>query len=454
MARICNKCKTSNPDDAHYCGNCQARLDNKSWKLYDSDEQEKISKNLIRMVGENGRLSNSLLSMRKERDEYKQRVENLEKKIKNKGGSNWGCFFWIILIGIAGYFAYTYFFENKKEIGVYEVDGKYTLGYNSDDLVINEFYDSIDPNPYGHIWLTFDFEKNKIGCIYANDDNIQIHRPIYDHIYLGNNDVAFLLFGHDNYYMTYQGININLNDPYKVILYDNDPNYFSPDNVFPIVNSSGRYQLVNIEGKPVVDEEMLWIDRPCQGVITAEIKAGDETYYKIFDYQGKPLNDIKYPYIHGFSQGVSWAFMPTKDNKKSAYTIINTKGEPINHYFDLPIKDFRAFSNGTNGIGWYLSANDNHWHAVSKDGEEQFDVAADNVGYFSMGVAPVIKNNRLGFVNHKGKTVIDFKYQMPDNTSIFEVYFNKDSLLNVPVRYNNTSGYLKRNGTYQHIYKF
>lgn len=133
----------------------------------------------------------------------------------------------------------------------------------------------------------------------------------------------------------------------------------------------------------------------------------EDDYYGIINSKGKVITKADYEYIFGFNKNNLAVFV----NEDDEYGILNSKGKVIveaGKYGDIEqIED-----------GWFMAVDEDEETAyiLNERGKEVFSFEEDGDWYMindfaDNGLAPVVDEDEyIGFINRKGKLVIDCDY--------------------------------------------
>ncbi|MFC5468176.1 WG repeat-containing protein [Cohnella suwonensis] len=114
--------------------------------------------------------------------------------------------------------------------------------------------------------------------------------------------------------------------------------------------------------------------------------------------------------------------------KTGKYGVIDQKGKVIIpfQYSDIANvkevvwnEDIRIGSVETD-IGVYKVRSGKQYGLINNRGQNLGKFEWDEIGSFSGGMAPVVKNRKVGFVDRRGKLVIPLKYDLPSDKSVID----------------------------------
>ena len=442
----------NNPDEGHYCGKCGGNIAayGHVWRTYDS------SKYGTYVSSGNTVISNSRLN---ELTRYERKaMESPWKKVKewisdiwdniydyfDENGWKWGLGFCgvIALIGVIAALK-DCSSSSKKDLMRIEVDGKYGIGYDKDNLLVPAKYASIAEKPTGtNQWLINDPATGLEGLAYVTDSIRNVIEPEFDDVQIGYGRYSLLRKSprdvrHMGEYEYVAKDGKILNEfPFNGIKAVGTFNDFV---VFLDRNSNNQYQLYNRNLDKIGPEYNSMNPSFKDGVLIA--RGRDESV--LYDFTGNILTHTPLRYVKNFSDGVSWAYITKSDYQNDRVSLIDKYGKT---FFSVYANKNSYPVDFSEGIGWYKNTK-GLWVAVDKTGRELFDIGAYSVYPFTMGLAPVYKGSsyrdrKLGFVDKTGKTVIPFKYEATASLPIFD----SDSLMSVTL--DGKGGKLHRNGTF------
>lgn len=449
MSRKCSLCGFSgNPDEANYCGKCGKLLSNWNFKLYNASLQTPVYNSTLNNYKKYERQINSSW------------LFNIEDKIKtwwNKSGKEalqfwmWYSLFSAVLFGVTFLVVKSCSSDNK--IARIEINGKYGIGYNEEKLIVPAKYDSISSTGNGNQWLLYDKSTSNIGLAYVTDSVVNVLDPHtlkakainrnvngYSQIRLDGTN----MYEEGKYIIVTKGLLSNKTE-YKRLKY---PGYNDGNCIVATLSDDGMQMLGNdgmpIDGKTyfniVIDSDSMIRAIDYDKADTKRKSYGTTT---IHDYTGKQTSPKEFFGVNAFSDGVAWAYLTAQDRKNYSHSLIDRNGNVL---FKNKPNAIHCIGYG-DGIGWYSkSYNSKYFTAVDKNGNELFQIEAQYVYPFTMGLGPVYKgtsNQKLGFVDKTGKTVIPFKYK----SQYSNPHFGPDSLM-VGISLNDVEGKLHRNGTF------
>lgn len=445
----CGSCGCKNPDEGNYCANCgNVRIGKYGIKLY----QIVVNKSQYdQLVSSKNNLSRENMRLKKELEgTVGYKVKKIWKNLKGDDSTSetiGGIFVVIAIVGWLGSFIFTWCMT--KKLAVQEVNGKYGIGYNNEELLVKAMYDSISSKPIGNHWKLYDKKKNLIGVAYVTDSVQRVVEPAYTDVRKVGNDVAILGKQDENgseYNLFVQGILKN-KQPYKKIEY---PSYSIDDAKVFVAEKKDKKEVLLDKYGNVISPDYDYFRIKGDSVILAKKTSDKYPYirYELYDYDGAKLKIGEICDISSFSDKVAWAMLSESDYRNDVYSVIDNKGNVL---FKRKSK-YRGVENFSEGIGWWKSqsGSTDKWTAVDKSGKDLFEIEAKNliVYPYTMGVAPVekgssYKDSKLGFVDKQGKTIIPFVYT---KASSYLLYFDKDSLMLVSK--DGVKGKLHRNGTF------
>lgn len=122
--------------------------------------------------------------------------------------------------------------------------------------------------------------------------------------------------------------------------------------------------------------------------------------------------------------------------KDGLYGCVDTLGNKV---IDMKYRNEIYFSNN-NTPAIVQSADNFKWGVIKSDGTVAVDFIYDEVGSFENGLAAVLKDDKIGFINNKGLTVIPCKYEAEK--------FNGNYHIPSGYKFNGYSAAVKLNGKY------
>lgn len=406
MSKICSGCKATNPDKAHYCGNCGKPLE----KNYLGEiHYVVVEKNLNDYRKSR---SDDYDRLRRENDAFRKKKKNHAwDKIKDwwdelRGDdSTLETIGWmsglLIFVGFIVFLIWSWVSsDSEPELKRIEVDGKYGIGYDKDDLKVPALYDSISKEDYGSQW--FLRNGDKYGLAYVTDSVIRVVEPAYSGITRWENpELSVLRLDDKACDQYYKGQKVN-EKPYRFMAWKNG-------NALVATNEDFSVEIIGPEGNPIVNKKFTSVIIDEDTVMRATELRGKEYITTLYDWRGRKLTDKEFHGVNKFSEGVAWANVTHKDVMNSNYSLIDRKGNIL-----------YRFPSGARGWTMYP---------------------------FTMGLSPVVNaHGYLGFIDKTGYTVIDYKYRKANNSGIGYTSFRSDST--ITVKYEGKKGLLHRNGTF------
>lgn len=426
MAKKCSYCNfENNPDNAHYCGKCGKKVSGfyETWKLYNAYSYTPV-------------LNSTLTKYKQyEKDALSSPFSKFKKWISNNGDAivEYLIYFIIpaIIVGIS-------IWLSPKELTRIQIEGKYGVGYNKNDMLLSAKYDSIHSYHEGNQWFIYDKTNKLQGVAYVTDSITRVIEPKYTKR-SSTGDISLLEQKNEELYFAYKGLIVNT-EPYRTF---NWMGYLSQAECFLAQKRDGNWIFLDKTGKPFDDKEydFIGISREDKVIITSVKEHKYHRYlHTIHDYKGKQINNHIYHYMKGYSDGVTWTSLEREDYIANRYSVIDTKGNVL-----CKVINANRLVDFSEGIGFYSQTTNfksDKFVAIDKRGNELFKIDAGSVSPFTMGLAPVVKNSKLGFIDKTGKTIIPFKYSTYGTT----IKFKSDST--VQVKLNGKLGKLHRNGTF------
>lgn len=442
MSKVCKSCKASNPDSAHYCGNCGKPLE--------TDWNGGVNYSVVR-TSEYTYLKSQLDRIKRENEQMKKKLEsNIFKKIGNwwsdfKSSDTGGAVLGVsmIVIGVVafffiGYWLFTLFGGDKLER--IQVGDKYGVGYDKDNLKLEALYDTISPKDYGSQWMIMDKEKGLYGFAYVTDSVTKVVEPTYASYSVYQDGNVMMTRTDESFDHYYQGEKMN-GEPYK--------RYTPITGAYIVLRQDFSFDIIAHDGTPITNKRYSNMYFDNDSVVRAVEQRDREYITTLFDREGKPLTDKEFHGVREFSDGVAWANVELDDVRNSRYSLIDTRGNVL---FTLPEKVYsvREFSDG---VGFYkYDKSGSCWTAVDKSGKTLLTLPKEvwNVYPVTMGLIPVNdKSWKLGFVDMNGREVIPCKYK---KYYANDPEFNSsDSIMFVTL--DGVKGYLHRNGTFTPLEK-
>lgn len=335
---------------------------------------------------------------------------------------------------------------STKKIKRIEVDGKYGIGYSADELLVPARFDSVSAFSTGNYWCLFDKSTSLLGLAYVNDSIANIIEPKYTLSRRGSGHYAMLLESapeskyQDKFeYVVYDGRLLN-KDPFISI-----EHIGSIDNPTLFVGNKGYNQKYLLHSDLTAIGDVFESIEVCErdSVIIADVVENYPAESRLYDFKGNRLNNSILYNAQKFSEGTAWGFKEKNDSKNNKWTLFDKSGRSLFSFYGKSYYTPHEFSEG---ISWIKKNGEDKWTAIDNRGNTKFNIDAESVYPFSMGVAPVIKgkysNRRLGCVDRHGNTVIPFIYE----ATYSNPYFASDSTM--LVKLNGVEGKLHRNGTF------
>lgn len=429
MSKTCSKCNfNNNPDNAHFCGNCGASLFpyNYCWTVVDMYGYSRISDSELRRL-------------RNIEKEYKTSPWNkFLKWIKNVDWEDVGWGSLTIIAPIVVVLLAVLFNDcgGEKEQAVLkriEIDGKYGVGYDKDNMVVPAIYADISTDAYGNQWITKD-ETGKKGLAYVGDSVVNIIYPAFSDVGRLTNGSAILAYDQNQQNIAYRG-KLVFDKTYDKI---SSPGYLG--ETFILMNG-GVYELFKLDENKVINTTKGWWNWN-DGALCMKASNG----YNLYSYDGTLLVKDLYDTYH-ISDSMMWAFDTRQNYVQNRATLYNTKGERIKIF---PKNSFGVpFVNFSDGIGWIRDAsNKSKWIAIDRKGNELFTFYGEVVRPYTMGLAPVFRNMSgkvlMGMMDTEGNIVIPMKYTKPMSS---DCKFQSDSTMEVKL--DGKRGRLHRDGTFK-----
>lgn len=210
MGKECSKCKCMNPEEAHYCANCGHTLEKNYWrdvkyKVVKENEYNRLVSNLKNLQFENYRLLNQI------NNTWSAKIIKFWKEFKGDDSALESIG---MIVGLISIIVFIWFCvadlkscSSEKKISRFEINGKYGIGYDSDNLIIAAKYDSISNHPLGNIWGLYNKSTKTYGIAYVTDSLVKIIEPNYLGCTIYKNRVTVLTRKDASIDMSYKGGN-------------------------------------------------------------------------------------------------------------------------------------------------------------------------------------------------------------------------------------------------------
>lgn len=432
-----------NPDHAHYCGRCGQRLPGEGdWRLYDysrhtavaEEELSRLRRATQQIKDLNLKISSlqsQVATLTNERNRARSEAEGLRpyrrmyydlehKRNTNKLGTRLKRFFveffsdgdWLIVGGMALVWIVIWLWPfscSSSKMGVVNIDGKYGIGTDAENLKVAAVYDSISTFTTGNQWILYDKVAGKFGVAYVDDDSVAVIKPEADGVSILANGLALVSYG---------------SDPSTKKVYVGRRGAFRNDHAYRNVYWAGK------DWMPTVmwfeDENGRWDFMDANAVRTTferydEIWFMSKTLFRAYDSRkhihqlydnfGKKIGGPMYS-IAGFSDGVAWSFATEADRKAGKLTLIDSLANVL-----CTIDNVKRGWGFNNGIGYYKAAG-GRILAVDKAGKVEFQLPSEieDMGDEVDGVRPVYRKSGsktyVGLMDAKGKvtTPMDYEY--------------------------------------------
>jgi hypothetical protein len=187
----------------------------------------------------------------------------------------------------------------------------------------------------------------------------------------------------------------------------------SLSNLIPLFNGetylyfNGRGKIVIKPAVNVVETSMFYED-----LALVAIQTDNERRYGFMNGKGKLTIPAKYLRATVFREGLAWVVEPGK-----APTAIDKSGEVV---FSMPdAEEVSYFSEGLAAFGRKNPEGKMQYGYVDKTGNVAIEPVYRAIFHFSNGVAPVILNEKMGYINRKGEMEIaeQFAVALPFSVS-------------------------------------
>jgi len=174
------------------------------------------------------------------------------------------------------------------------------------------------------------------------------------------------------------------------------------DGTIMVASDEGKFGLIDTSGNYIVEPKYEWFcSDVSEGLRLVESK---EDCYGFIDNSGNTVIEAKYSRAESFSEGLALVMVDGK------YGYINKKDEMV---IQPKYDKANSFSEGVA----FVKDGDEYYY-INHDGKKAFDYnyyMPEFYGFFdicrySEGLAPVIKEGKVGFIDKYGKIVIDFTF--------------------------------------------
>lgn len=443
MAKKCSKCGfVNNPDGAHYCGKCGSNISayGHVWKVYDSSDYSTYYKYGNRVISD---------STYREYQSYEVAYKNsfghkIKRFCRRYEGQiiSLGVGIITAALGLGLGLLVNKCSSSEKKLTRIEVDGKYGIGYDKDNLLVPAKYDMIFDDRLGNQWVVYDGKTSLKGLAYVSDDVQNITDIDYSDIKRSTGHYTLL---------RKSPVKETYNNEYEYVAYDGKILNTAPFNALKCVgdwNGSGIFMERTPDFKlQLYSRDLEKIGPTYSGILASEadsvLVAQNSNGSELYDLKGQKLSTRNFYRGYVFSDGVGWAYDTKADHQNGKLSLIDKTGTIL---FNRRVKQNSFPVEFSDGLGWYKSTN-GKWVAVDKRGMDKFEISAMSVYPFTMGIAPVYQGSnsidrKLGFVDQTGKIVIPFKYVAVN----YPPRFGRDSLMSVTL--DGKGGKLHRNGTF------
>lgn len=200
------------------------------------------------------------------------------------------------------------------------------------------------------------------------------------------------------------------------------------------MTKDGFSGVIDTKGKHVIEEKPFWIEPISNKLFAVKVKNSNETTpYYLLDKDWNRVHDFTFDFFQFLTPEVilfnnnKTGLMDTKgnillpaeynrisyDEKNKVYIIKNSKyGETgmLTHDLKtvLPI-EYDEIKAGKNS-DLFLISKDKKYGFVNAKGKVIINMIYDGADVFSEGLAPVLKDGKWGFINERGEIVIDFQF--------------------------------------------
>ena len=266
-------------------------------------------------------------------------------------------------------------------------DNKYGFIDQQGKWVIRPSFDSVGTFYGGYA----DFYLNDKNGIINSKGEI-IVQPVFDFIGLFNDSIALVLEGNEVNYINTEGLKVSDGN-------FEDGEDFS-DGLAPIkFEKNGKWGYINTTGKLVIDTIYDYGTEFNNG--SAEVEFGDSTFY--IDRKGVAI-DINQESIKPKSYKI------IGDSNSGTLGRLNEKGDTIMK------PQYISFGYEQDGLIWYNK--EGLYGLANIKGDIIMKPKFQHLSYFSKnGLALAKLNNKFGYIDRKGNTIIDYKF---DNAKGFK----------------------------------
>jgi len=312
---------------------------------------------------------------------------------------------------------YAYDFSNGlAKVGIYNVDTYETLyGFinKKGELVIDYQFAETSDFVDGIAIVSKNFDFNKMSAFIDNTGKVISNW--YDILIDFKNEYALALKYDHFLLIDKSGKEIENLEKVKQFLSEN---YNFINNVCVVTKpSTYNYNqpnsvLINSEGKTISEwYYSIGAFKDGMALVSADLNLDYYNEYGYINEAGKLVIDIQYAYADDFSNGFARIGIPNQDYSYN-YGLIDKTGEYV---IEPSYSDLRSFSEGYAVVGNtenYISK----YGMIDEKGKLVIDYKYDYLGDLHDGLAYVYKYNsddytyKYGFINKKGKLVIDYKF--------------------------------------------
>jgi hypothetical protein len=300
-------------------------------------------------------------------------------------------------IGLYIFFAFslTFFNASNGTLVPYRKADKWGYSNSAREIKISCIYDRTFPFRNG---LGVVYQKNK-GYGLIDESGKEITALKYSELTILDDGMVRFMLNNKFGFLDHSGKEII---PAK---YDNGYGY-SPEFFNGVVrlNLDGKWGGIDKSGKEVVPFIYDDLSDFSEGI--AVTRTDDR--FGFIDTTGAIFLGQNFNNASNFSEGL--AFVETSDYKK---IFINRKGEKA---FDAEFLSAGGFKNGFCKVGVSVGL-DMAYGLIDSKGAMVIQPLYPNIGDFSDGLARFYKNNKVGFIDERGKIIIPEKFEQFDEFS-------------------------------------
>lgn len=240
--------------------------------------------------------------------------------------------------------------------------------------------------------------------------------------------------------------------------YDDENNLWFEENILK-VQKDGKYGLINIDGKQVLDCEYDNITA-IKGIKNS-ILVKKDSMVGLVNSNGTVVIPANYSEITTISEDYQNGYIVK--NSESKYGVIKPNGDIA---IDCKYNEIKKLVDGSK----YIVKEDNTWKVLAEDGTSSLEAKVDNAVDMNNGNIIINKNGKYGVLNNEGNNVIPTEYE--ELAYLFDDKYiaKKDGKYGVinasaetlvefkysEIKHNKQTGYIKAkndNGTYDYMTK-